>query len=79
MTHEPAPSYLQRNLLHGALKDVHYAREKLRGVLLMQRYGGQPKLVAATEEIDGHLRRIWHLIDGLDSEKAREQKPCQGA
>ena len=66
MHSEPAPSKVQRDLLHGALKDLHYVREKLRGVALMQRYGGQPRLVAATQEIDDHLHRLWLLLDGLD-------------
>lgn len=66
MHSEPAPSKVQRDLLHGALKDLHYAREKLRVVRLMQRYGGQPRLVAAAQEIDDHLHRLWLLLDGLD-------------
>lgn len=63
---EPSPSALQRNLLHGALKDIHYAREKLKGVKLMQRYGGQPALVDAVDAVNAHLSRLWHLLDGLD-------------
>ncbi len=66
---EPSLSGVQRNLIHGALRDVHHAREKLRGVKLMQRYGGQPQLVEATDEISAHLQKIWHLLDGLDAKK----------
>lgn len=67
MISEPAPSASQRRLLHGALKDIHYAREKLKAVKLLQCYGeGQPALVAATEEISAHLQKLWLLIDGLD-------------
>lgn len=68
----------QRGLLHAALRDVHMARERLKHVKLLQRYTGQPKLTAAVVEIDGHLRRLWHLIDGLDSAKPAE-RPCSEA
>ncbi len=74
MTSEPSLSQLQKTLLHAALKDLHYAREKLRGVMLSQRLAGQPKLMAATKEIDEHLQRLWHLVDGLDPKELAAQQ-----
>lgn len=79
MNSEIGPTPLQKTLIHGASKDIHYAREKLKGIRLTQRISGQPKLLAAASQIDEHLRLLWHLIDGLDDTRSRELRPCSEA
>jgi len=62
-------SAVQSTLLHEALRNIERAKDQLKSMRLLQRYGGQPKLLRTTEEMEKALQNVWHMLDGLDRPK----------
>lgn len=60
---------LQQSLLHDTLLSLEHAKNRLRSLALVQRLGGQPKLVRLSGELQEVLQRCWHLLDGLDAQR----------